>query len=832
MKDVRTPERHSALALHRELSEVWGSGSGFQRLAAVNHTVIGKRFMTTALVFFAIGGFLGMLIRTQLATASNAFMDAGQYAQVFTMHGTIMMFLFAIPFFEGLSIYILPKLIGARDLAFPRLSAYGYWCYLFGGGMLIFALLGGIAPAGGWFMYTPLSSSQYSPGINADIWLLGITFVEISAISAAIEIIVTILRLRAPGMSLDRMPIFAWYMLVVAAMMLIGFPPLILGSILLEAERAFDIPFFDPQRGGSPLLWQHLFWLFGHPEVYIIFLPAAGALSTIIPVLAGTRLIGYNIIVAALIAMAFLSFGLWVHHMYTVGIPHVALSFFSAASALVTIPTAIQIFAWLGTMAGGKPTMSVPMLHIVGFFCVFVVGGLTGVMLAMVPFDQQAHDTHFVVAHLHYVLVGGFLFPMLAGLYYWVPHISGRQPVQHLSKAAFWMIFIGFNLTFFMMHLTGLLGMPRRVFSYPAASPWEWLNLLSSIGSFIMAAGFMLVVLDFMLLFLYGRAFRRNPWDAGTLEWAMPTPPPAYAFASQPEVTARADDLPINTIAAELAAGKGYLGFVRSGKMETMGTDAVTGAPLQIVVLPGPTFLPLLSAMVTAGFFIALLLKAYLIAISIFLVATLLFTVWTPNADARQERGPVTARGTERFPLHYESADAPSVMAMKLALIADTTLFASLLFGGLFLWISAAGQRIVWTQPTWLQITFLSSGFLAALCGAAAGNLRASAVMSSASAFAYATAIAIGLFLLAHDYAAVSHAIHGVSVAVNVYLILHALVGFILAAFGMWRLANGYVSSRRRNDLRIGTLWHCHFLAATALSFLFLHTLRLMTEAG
>ncbi|MBM7328859.1 cbb3-type cytochrome c oxidase subunit I, partial [Agrobacterium sp. S2] len=251
MNDVRTPKKHSSLRLHRELNEVWSSGTGFRRLAAVNHTVIGKRFMVTALVFFAIGGFLGMLIRTQLATSSNAFMDAEQYAQVFTMHGTIMMFLFAIPFFEGLSIYVLPKLIGARDLAFPRLSAYGYWCYLFGGGMLIFALIGGAAPAGGWFMYTPLSSSQYSPGINADIWLLGITFVEISAISAAIEIIVTILRLRAPGMSLDRMPVFAWYMLVVAAMMLIGFPPLILGSILLEAERAFDIPFFDPQRGGS-----------------------------------------------------------------------------------------------------------------------------------------------------------------------------------------------------------------------------------------------------------------------------------------------------------------------------------------------------------------------------------------------------------------------------------------------------------------------------------------------------------------------------------------------------------------------------------------------------
>lgn len=832
MDDVRTPKRHSPIALHHELSDVWSSGTGLRRLAAVNHTVIGKRFIVTALVFFAIGGFLGMLIRTQLATSSNAFMDAEQYAQVFTMHGTIMMFLFAIPFFEGLSIYVLPKLIGARDLAFPRLSAYGYWCYLFGGGMLIFALLGGIAPAGGWFMYTPLSSSQYSPGINADIWLLGITFVEISAISAAIEIIVTILRLRAPGMSLDRMPVFAWYMLVVAVMMLVGFPPLILGSILLEAERAFDLPFFDPERGGSPLLWQHLFWLFGHPEVYIIFLPAAGALSTIIPVLAGTRLIGYNIIVAALIAMAFLSFGLWVHHMYTVGIPHVALSFFSAASALVTIPTAIQIFAWLGTLARGKPTMSVPMLHVMGFFCVFVIGGLTGVMLAMVPFDQQAHDTHFVVAHLHYVLVGGFLFPMLAGLYYWVPHISGRQPVQHLSKAAFWMIFIGFNLTFFMMHLTGLLGMPRRIFSYPEAAPWQWLNLLSSIGSFIMAAGFMLVALDFVLLFLYGRAFRRNPWNAGTLEWAMPTPPTAYAFASQPEVTARADGLPINRIAAELAAGKGYLGFVRSRKMETMGTDAVTGAPLQIVVLPGPSFLPLLTAVSTAAFFIALLLKTYPVAILSLLITACLFVSWTPNEDARRERGPVAARGDERFPLHYESADAPSVLAMKLTLIADTTLFVSLLFGGLFLWISADGEKIVWPQSISLHSIFLMSAFVAALCGAAASRFRMTSIISIISAIAYAAAIACGLFVLRQEYGEVSQAVHGVSVAVNVYLVLHGFVGFIFAAFGCWRLSKGYVSDRRRNDLRVSALWHAHLLAATGISFIFLQTLRAMTEGG
>ena len=287
--------------------------------------------------------------------------------------------------------------------AFPRLSAYGWWCYLFGGTILIAALAFGVAPDGGWFMYTPLSSKAYTPGINADVWLLGITFVEISAIAAAVEITVSILKLRAPGMSLDRMPLFAWYLLITALMMIVAFPPLILGSILLEVERAFDWPFFDAARGGSALLWQHLFWLFGHPEVYIIFLPAAGVVSTVLPVMARTDILGYGWIVAALLALAFLSFGLWVHHMFTTGIPHMALGFFSAASALVAVPTAVQIFAWIGTLWSGRPELKLPMLYLLGFFIVFVLGGLTGVMLAMVPFDWQAHDSYFVVAHLHYV---------------------------------------------------------------------------------------------------------------------------------------------------------------------------------------------------------------------------------------------------------------------------------------------------------------------------------------------------------------------------------------------------------------------------------------------
>ncbi len=448
------PQGSRALRLHRELAAIWATGPGLQRLASVNHSVIGLRIMVTAFVFFVIAGLLGMLTRVQLATPASAFMDPETYNQVFTLHGSVMLFLFVIPMLEGIAVYLTPKILGARDFAFPRLTAFSYWCYLFGATIVTGSLLFGVAPDGGWFMYTPLSSSTYTPGINADVWLLGVTFVEISALSFAVEIVVSILKMRAPGMSLDRMPIFGWYILVTAAMMLVAFPPLILASILLEVERAFGLPIFDPTRGGDALLWQHLFWLFGHPDVYIIFLPMAGVLSTLIPVFAGRPLVGYRAIVVAIIALAFVSFGIWVHHMFTVGIPHLALAFFSAGSAIVAVPTAVQMFAWLATLAQGRPRWNVPMLYIFGFFFVFVLGGLTGVMLAIVPFDWQAHDSYFVVAHLHYVAGGAFAFPLLAALYYWLPLLTGRTAVQRLSVPAFWLIFIGFNLTFLVMHLS------------------------------------------------------------------------------------------------------------------------------------------------------------------------------------------------------------------------------------------------------------------------------------------------------------------------------------------------------------------------------------------
>lgn len=819
-----TEHTTSPIRLHKQLDAIWRTPGGWGRLSSVNHTVLGKRFMVVALTFFAIGGFLSMLIRAQLATPNSAFIGPEIYNQIFTMHGTVMMFLFAIPMFEGFAIYMLPKMLGARDMAFPRITAYGFWCYVLGGSILIVAMLVGAAPDSGWFMYTPLSSRPYTPGINADVWLLGITFVEISAVTAAIEIFVSILKMRAPGMSLARMPLFAWYILVTAGMMIVGFPPLILGSILLELERAFDLPFFDPTRGGDPLLWQHLFWLFGHPEVYIIFLPAAGALSTIIPVFAQRTILGYRSIIAAIVAMGFLSFGLWVHHMFTVGIPHLALAFFSAASALVAVPTAVQIFAWIGTLASGRPRWDIPMLYVAGFFCVFVMGGLTGVMLAMVPFNTQAHDSYFVVAHLHYVLVGGFVFPMLAGIYHWMPHISGRQSLYRLSVPAFWLIFIGFNLTFFLMHLTGLMGMPRRISTYPSNWGWDWLNLLSSVGSFILTIGFALVLADIILQFKFGRRYRRDPWHAQTLEWATATPPPSYNFASLPRIETRGDMLEPTAFGPQLAGGHGYLGFVRNNEQETLAVDMVTGEVEHVIVLPQRTFLPLWTAMATASFFLALLFRQYWLAPFGALLTLGLFLTWPRTLGHREDRGAVDIGRGETAPFDVESPHNVSVLANRAAVLMDGTLFASLLFGALFLLVIAPNWEgvVPLDLPMWLGWLAIAASAGGAFMAWISRRLNASAaspslmLVGATGALAVAAALLIGLLLTVPEPTA--HARQAMVFVLLAYAALHCSLGALLAGHGLWRLTQGYVTARRSTELTISWLWSAYGAGATLLA--------------
>lgn len=801
-RDATGPE--DLQKLHDDLSEVWGNPRGLKALTIVNHTTLGLRFMITGMAFFLIGGILAMLIRTQIATPDQNFMTPEIYSQVTTMHGTVMMFLFAIPILEGLAIYMIPKMIGARDLVCPRLTSLGYWCYLFGGIILSFSMVLEMAPDSGWFMYTPLSSSEYSPGLGSDFWLLGITFVEISALSAGVELVVSILRTRTQGMALHKMPLFAWYILAMALMIVVGFPPLILGSILLELERAVGMPFFDIAGGGDPVLWQHLFWLFGHPEVYIIFLPAAGIVSTLIPVFAGRPIVGYGWVVFAITVMGFVSFGLWVHHMFTVGIPQLAQAFFSAASMLVAIPTGIQIFAWLATLWLGKPKMKLPMLWIVGFLVIFVCGGLTGVMLALVPFNWQVHDTHFVVAHMHYVLVGGMLFPLMAGIYYWLPLFSGRMPSETIGKWGFWLVFIGFNATFLIMHWTGLLGMPRRVYTYDTGFGWDIFNLLSSIGGFVMSAGFAMVLIDIALHFRYGKPAKTNPWNADTLEWANKLPPTPYNFVSLPPIETRHPLWEHPELPQEMQEGKHGLATASHGRRELWGTDPLTGKVREIIHVPSNSWWPLFAAMALAVVCISLLLRLYPVAGLGATVAVVFLLRWSWENGAHPKAAPEAKVLPGDPPLHSRTMDGPGVWAMTTAMIANGSFFLSYLFGWFYLWTVSPEWRMPDASP--LSLVALLVAGLALLGGSA---LMESSVRglrkqqdSGLAMRLYGAALLGGLqfvlilWVMWRADLAVTETSHDAILTVGLYYaLLHSALGAVLSLLQGMRVGYRYVGA-------------------------------------
>ncbi len=523
-----------------EFKKTWSSPSGFiGMLREVNNIPIAQRYMLTGFAFFALGGLLGLLMRIQLGSPENTFLDAETYNQIFTMHGTTMMFLFVIPFIEALANYMLPLLLGTRDLPFPRMTALSYWTFLFGGIFLYSSFLFGVAPDGGWFAYVPLTNVEFSPGLNMDFWDIGLSVAEIAALGAAAEMIVAILRMRAAGMSLNRMPLFAWAMLVTGVMIIFAFTPLIVGTAMLELDRKGLTAFFKPEAGGKPLLWQHIFWVFGHPEVYIMFIPAAGIVSHIVQAFSQRAIVSYTLMVLSIVATGFISFGLWVHHMFTAGLSAVALGFFTAASLAIAIPNGIQVFGWIATLWSGRPVWRTPLLFVVGFLVLFTIGGLTGIMVASVPFDWQAHDSYFVVAHFHYVLIGGVVFPLFAGLYYWLPKVTGRLLNERLGRWNFGVMFVFFNVAFFPMHLSGLLGMPRRVYTYPEGLGLDTLNLISTIGAFGFAFGIALFVVNVVWSRKKGEPAGDNPWSSDSLEWSETSPPPDAQFVRIPVVQSR-----------------------------------------------------------------------------------------------------------------------------------------------------------------------------------------------------------------------------------------------------------------------------------------------------
>lgn len=606
-----TPSPEKLTAFERE----WQGPPGWLGVfSAVNNQRLGIRFIITSLVFFGIGGVLALLMRVQLSIPENDFIGPQRYNELFTLHGSTMMFLFAVPFLEGLALYILPLLIGSRDVAFPRLTGFSYWTYLFGGCVFYASILTGSPPDAGWFAYAPLSGPIYA-GPGMDYWVMGLAMVEVAGLAAGVEIVVTILKLRAPGMSLGRMPMIAWTLLVSGVMMIFAFTVLLVATTLLELDRVAGTRFFDPNYGGSSLLWQHLFWFFGHPEVYIMFLPATGIVSTIVVTAARRTLTAYSLVAMAVMVTGFVSFGLWMHHMYTTGLPELGMSFFAAASLMIGVASGIQIFAWIATLWGTRPVLTTPFLYVLGFFFVFVLGGFTGVMVAVVPFDWQVHDTFFIVAHFHYVLIGGVVFPVFAALHYWMPKLTGKLANELWGRWAFGLNFIGFNLAFFPMHLMGFLGLPRRVYTYPKSLELEGYNLLSTAGAFMMGAAFVVMIAGFVHAKLKGRPAGNNPWRASTLDGAVTSPPPVYNFARPPVVDGRDPLWQTERESANKEAER--IADVMTGEPSrwraTLSTDALTGRPLGIQVLAGPSLAPLIGALSLLLALLGVLVKSFLL---------------------------------------------------------------------------------------------------------------------------------------------------------------------------------------------------------------------------
>ena len=524
---------HFNTAAYDERSGIWGW------ITTVDHKRIGVLYLFTALVFFIIGGLEAEIIRLQLQGPNGHVVSAELYNQLFTMHGTTMIFLAVMPLSAAFFNFLIPLQIGARDVAFPRLNAFSYWVYLFGGIFITLPILFNVAPNGGWFGYAPLTTKPFASGLNIDFWVIGLQILGVSSLAAAFNFITTIINLRAPGMSLMRMPMFTWMSFIVQFMLILAFPVVTIALVFLLLDRFFGTQFYEAAAGADPLLWQHLFWIFGHPEVYILVLPAFGLVSEALPTFSRKPLFGYPVMVYSGMLIGVLGFGVWAHHMFAVGMGPIGDSVFSLTTMLIAIPTGVKIFNWIGTMVQGQLRFTTSMMFAIGLIALFTIGGISGVMHSSPPADLQQTDTYFIVAHFHYVLFGGSIMGIFAGMYLYFPKITGRLMDEKLGKIHFWINFVGMNLTFFPMHFSGMLGMPRRIYTYDSGQGWDTFNLISSIGAYVLAVATLVFAYNFLKSRKSGAIAGPNPWEAGTLEWTIPSPPPEYNFAVLPTVTSR-----------------------------------------------------------------------------------------------------------------------------------------------------------------------------------------------------------------------------------------------------------------------------------------------------
>jgi cytochrome c oxidase subunit I+III len=680
-----------------QLERTWTDPSGvYGWLVTVQNGPVVNRFITTAFVMFLLAGLQALIMRAQLARPLNDLLSAETYNQLFTMHGSTMMFLVTVPLMEAFAAFSLPPMLGAREMPFPRMTAFGYWTYLFGVLLFYSSFLFGSVPDTGWFAYVPLSGPVYSPGRGLDFWLLGLSVAEVAAIGTGIEIVIGVLKMRAPGMTLARMPIYLWSVLVMAYALLFGFTPLIVGTTLMELDRKAGTHFFRVAGGGDPLLWQHLFWFFGHPDVYIQFIPATGIVSLIVPTFARRRLAGHGLIAAAIMATGFISFGLWVHHMFTVGLPLLGMSFFAAASMVIAIPSGIQMFAWIVTIWQGRPRFTTAFLFALGFIVIFLLGGLTGVMVALVPFDWQVHDTYFLVAHFHYVLFGGVIFPIFAAFYYWLPKMVGRMLDERLGRWNFWLMFAGFNLAFFPMHVSGLLGMPRRVYTYEPGLGWETPNLIATAGALLLGAGVAVFAWNafFNVMLGRGRKAPDNPWNAGTLDWSTPTPPPNEGYRTIPIVRSRYplwEQRSLDRGTAQEERVVRGLAESPAGWRAQVVTGALDARPQAIVRLAGPSIWPLVAGLVLALNFVATLFDWYGLLLLTLLATGAVVVVWLwPSLEERESRLAGDADTVHGLPVYTSGTIAPGWWAMVHVVLFLAVALACFIFSYFYLQASGA----------------------------------------------------------------------------------------------------------------------------------------------
>ena len=613
-------------AVQDRLTELWETPKSlYGWFATVDHKELGIRYIVTALIFLIAGGVEALILRIQLAQPNMNFLSPETYDQVFTMHGVTMIFWYASPILSGFAIFLIPLMIGARDMAFPRLNAFTYWTFLLSGILLYVSPLFRQAPHAGWFAYVPYTLTKYSPEMGMDFYALALIFLTISTTGAAINFIVTILRLRAPGMAISRMPLFLYSTLTASLDVVFGLPALSAACIFLELDRHWGTHFFNASVGGSTFLWQQLFWFFGHPWVYVVFLPATGMMSLIIPVFSRRPIVGYSYVAIATFMTGVVGFGVWLHHMFTVGMSDIAMSFFSAGSMMISIFTTIQVFAWLATIWKGRPVATTSMYYAISAVFLLVIGGLSGVFTGVIPADWQVHNTYYVVAHIHYVLIGANLFPVFAALYYWFPKMSGRMLSEKLGKWSFWVMFIGFNVGFFPMHIVGLIGMPRRIFTYAAGlgfGPW---NMAITVGSFVLGIGILMTFINVFMSLRSGKIAGRNPWNSDGLEWLTDSPPRAYAFEHIPVVASRHplwdDTDKLGDPDDDRVLDKGRL---------TPTSTWLDAEPIGIATIPEESLAPLVISLFMFGLFLSLAFRSMwaVLGFLILMFFTACFWMW------------------------------------------------------------------------------------------------------------------------------------------------------------------------------------------------------------